>query len=928
MAVLVAAAIPGLRQDWFVEAHRVAVVCSDRHYAARSLQVLRGLDGHLTGQALGDMLARLSVSIVDASEDARGYAIEMLVTLEMMAERISEHPQVFWAAVAVMDSDHEAEFLLAVKLLTRILQLMSTAERWENIFQLASQLEWHAPPYFDGVQNMTLKGLTSPVTRDATITLLSHCTSVCHEPFMDTIHNDGFLYNFAALVPYLAEEYIAPDTERLETARRLITACKLRQVNNVAKMLFVYERCTYPRSDEEWVEQLCRFLGDACMRDGKNVFPLLREILTNGDDHHRRFVLVMMATFLRYCGLAGFGEDETNAVLKHLQGDLHEYAAHVLQLVLEKSKQKQLHEQLNRPPSLVDNEGNPLVPLHIPAALDPKRTSSWAQPIQSQRRTRERLAHVVRTCGRKPAPVNSTTPMFRSSLRLAANSSQRRLTGDNTTTDAIIEAGDDKRTDADEAIAEWDDGDEIDDQHLFDFLDDELNTRSSLTDDTPVEGSSKASTVAPTPSATPTAGVNASLLAATAPSTGRASSARDELESRHSRDAALESPKSLHRALSSLASVSVPRTHTDNSHVGRNTNSNNNDGPPPLEDSVPLPRDLLRPRLSGPPSPSISVKSMPNAPSQTMSASMPAIVHDKGVAGSSSMLCATQSESAIRHSTLMASPAGARSPSPNPATLIGTRVSILEPLTSGYSSPGSKEGGKALSRTSSAGENVDAQMVPLKETWSSSRHDLNMAPVYQITDDCSDVTVCMERATAVSTRADLAALFESFSRAFALLKNECGAASVACGDQSLASLLENVNVPEISLGERAVSSAHLQLAPRLGDMALSLQSALTSLRLVSVESATTGEPRIMQANSLRAFGHVISATRVFGKLAQTVASQCPEECSSQVVLLESGKGDDGTGHAGSLRARLMQILECANVSASQYEAKAREVFMS
>lgn len=92
---------------------------------------------------------------------------------------------IFWVTVALMESDFEFEYLMALRLLNRLLAHMplEKAENREKLEKLQSQLKWAD---FPGLQQLLLKGFTSLTTTDLTLQLFSLLTPVSKVPMVDS----------------------------------------------------------------------------------------------------------------------------------------------------------------------------------------------------------------------------------------------------------------------------------------------------------------------------------------------------------------------------------------------------------------------------------------------------------------------------------------------------------------------------------------------------------------------------------------------------------------------------------------------------------------------------------------------------------------------------------------------------------------------
>ena len=140
-----------LIQQWGDIAINYAPLCHIRHYANRSLQILRSLQPPLSENVLSDIMARLADAVSNPSHELQGYACEILLTLDAFLTTsgcpppLPPHPiqgetpppataaaattargnvafqsRMFWTAVVLLESDYEHEFALAETILLRI----------------------------------------------------------------------------------------------------------------------------------------------------------------------------------------------------------------------------------------------------------------------------------------------------------------------------------------------------------------------------------------------------------------------------------------------------------------------------------------------------------------------------------------------------------------------------------------------------------------------------------------------------------------------------------------------------------------------------------------------------------------------------------------------------------------------------------------
>lgn len=92
---------------------------------------------------------------------------------------------IFWGAVALMESDFEFEYLMALRLLSKLLVHLplDKVENREKLEKLQGQLKWTD---FSGLQQLLLKGFTSLTTTDLTLQLFSLLTPVSRVSMVDS----------------------------------------------------------------------------------------------------------------------------------------------------------------------------------------------------------------------------------------------------------------------------------------------------------------------------------------------------------------------------------------------------------------------------------------------------------------------------------------------------------------------------------------------------------------------------------------------------------------------------------------------------------------------------------------------------------------------------------------------------------------------
>ena len=97
---------------------------------------------------------------------------------------------IFWIAASLLESDYEYEYLLALRLLNKLLihLPLDKSESREKIENVQSKLKWNN---FPGLQQLFLKGFTSVSTQEMTVHLLSKLISVSKHTLVDPSQLSG-----------------------------------------------------------------------------------------------------------------------------------------------------------------------------------------------------------------------------------------------------------------------------------------------------------------------------------------------------------------------------------------------------------------------------------------------------------------------------------------------------------------------------------------------------------------------------------------------------------------------------------------------------------------------------------------------------------------------------------------------------------------
>lgn len=446
-----------IQDRWAQIALQLALSCSSRHYAGRSLQIFRALKVPLNARMLCDILSRLVETVTEQGEDMQGYVTELMLTLEeaidsldsafkitdimkdffkstpnlnkesnrksappitvtqpghscgssnplpmsvnhqrstsysgrkypdsptieikdlrnrsntdidharlrsnnlgrsrsaqslkMADEQFSQEDrmallvQFFWIAVSLLESDYEHEFLLAMRLLEKVMTKLplERTDCQEKLEKIQMQLKWSS---FPGVHALLLKGCASPNTFDATIKILSQFTPLLDIPIVDPSESLAFPFHVMALLPYLLLNYDDPNTLCIKSAENIAQVCmeKSKKLENLATVMMLYSRRSFSKESFQWTKCVVKYLYDAYCHVFLNLITFLVEILEKGQQNLILHVLGILYCVLHYLDVTSsyqaINSDLIRVISRYIEGPQWKDALKILKLVVTRS---------------------------------------------------------------------------------------------------------------------------------------------------------------------------------------------------------------------------------------------------------------------------------------------------------------------------------------------------------------------------------------------------------------------------------------------------------------------------------------------------------------------------------------------------------------------------------------------------------------
>ncbi|PKK71853.1 hypothetical protein RhiirC2_743771 [Rhizophagus irregularis] len=260
-----------LKQMWGEMALQWATSCPVRHIACRSFQIFRSLNPVFNERMLADVLARLSNTISDNSDDFQGFALEILITLSYVVDWLELgtkeiFPQLLWAIIACLQTINEPEYLETLSILDKIIDKfdLSDEENQALVWNFFPKHKWRGQFY--GIQPLLMKGVRSATACHQTFEMLKKLLFIRDDQLIDP-SNGRLLYlilaNLPRFVHSLEDESIREECKQWATYLSEFAEHQDRQ--NLNRVLISFIKGKF-RTKDDFLKQII-----LCIKD--NYFP-------------------------------------------------------------------------------------------------------------------------------------------------------------------------------------------------------------------------------------------------------------------------------------------------------------------------------------------------------------------------------------------------------------------------------------------------------------------------------------------------------------------------------------------------------------------------------------------------------------------------------------------------------------------------------
>ncbi|KAF2884642.1 hypothetical protein ILUMI_21529 [Ignelater luminosus] len=411
------------------------------------------------------------------SRSRSAQSLKLLSDSASQDDKLTILAQLFWLSVSLLESDYEHEFLLALRLLARVLHRLplDRPDARDKVEKLQAQLRWSS---FPGVHALLLKGCTHPNIYEPVVALLSQFTPLLDLVVVDPSQSIAFPMNVIALLPYMLLNYEDANELCIRSADNIaqVSVEKSKKLENLGTVMNLYSRRTFSKESFQWTKCVIKYLHDTYSHLSLNMLAFLIEVLEKGPSNLQLPILNIVHCILHYVDLASASAQPINAdllrvIAKYIEGVHWKEALKILKLVVTRSStlvappasvqhtywegsvtsvphpsfsdsdvfmKKELPGRtmeftfdLSQTPVigrrlLVKNEESGLTskPVASPrrsCSLSPADTaplSGWKRPWMSQGRVRECLVNLLTACGQRVGLPKSPSVIFSQSSDL------------------------------------------------------------------------------------------------------------------------------------------------------------------------------------------------------------------------------------------------------------------------------------------------------------------------------------------------------------------------------------------------------------------------------------------------------------------------------------------------------------------------------
>ncbi|KAK9752212.1 Cell morphogenesis central region [Popillia japonica] len=460
---------PYLNQGGHIRSTSYSVSYNLRKSSGSPATDAKELKGRIGSESDNRSGSNLSKFCSNLSRSRSAQSLKLLGDSASQDDKMTILAQLFWLSVSLLESDYEHEFLLALRLLARVMHRLplDRPDARDKVEKLQSQLRWNA---FPGVHALLLKGCTHPNIYEPVVALLSQFTPLLDLVVVDPSQSIAFPMNVIALLPYMLLNYEDANELCIRSAENIaqVSIEKSKKLENLGTVMNLYSRRTFCKESFQWTKCVVKYLYDTYSYLSLPMLTFLVEVLEKGPSNLQLSVLNILHCMLHYIDLASAASQPINAdllrvIVKYIEGPHWKESLKILKLVVTRSS------SLSAPPTSLhthwetsitsvphpsfseievfskkelpgrtmdftfDMSQTPVIGRKVVAKSDdnaqtktvasPRRScslspadtapfSGWKRPWMSQGRVRECLVNLLTTCGQRVGLPKSPSVIF------------------------------------------------------------------------------------------------------------------------------------------------------------------------------------------------------------------------------------------------------------------------------------------------------------------------------------------------------------------------------------------------------------------------------------------------------------------------------------------------------------------------------------
>ena len=333
-------AYPQIQAQWAKLSLNWATSCPVRHTACRSLQVFRCILTSFDRAMLSDILARLSNTIVDKTQEVQIFSLEILTTIQTIIEALAptdllQYPQLFWTTCACLDTIYEREFIATLHILEKLLEKIDFSNASVvAMLEKAKPKDWRGQ--FEGIAPLVYKGLKSDMSVDKTLQVMNRLVTLPSNELIGT--RSRLLFGTLANLPAILQSFEDKITksECYQSAQALASVANFQEgCQEVSQVLNTFAKARYLSSDD-FLSQVIAALRQAFFPTWElKTLIFLIGLLTNRLDWYKLKTLKILLFIIRDVDtrrteIVSQGPDLISPLLRLLQTQYCDQALEVL----------------------------------------------------------------------------------------------------------------------------------------------------------------------------------------------------------------------------------------------------------------------------------------------------------------------------------------------------------------------------------------------------------------------------------------------------------------------------------------------------------------------------------------------------------------------------------------------------------------------